>query len=38
MQFEMSWKFGFDFQNPFGVFKRLDEVHDYVWEGDDEEE
>lgn len=37
MQFEVSWKFGFDFQNPFRTLK-LDEVHDYVWEGDEDDE
>ena len=37
MEIEVNWKIGFNFQNPFKTQLDLNEVHDYVWEGDDDE-
>jgi hypothetical protein len=38
MEIEVNWKIGLNFQNPFKIFGRLDQIHDYVWEGEDEDD
>jgi hypothetical protein len=37
MDIEVNWKVCLNFRNPFRPL-RLDEVHDYVWEGDDDDD